>query len=118
MKFKSAKQLILHTCDKYWDAKQSYKKLIIYCFMEQGAPFPLTVEDLMRCYSTETIRRTFQELKREGEIRVSDDVQSDWNEKEKKIHSYYSKRSKKHKNYAPGWETWAMVDQEGNRVTI
>jgi len=94
MKFKSAKQLILHTCDKYWDAKQSYKRLIIYCFMEQGAQFPLTIEDLMRCYSTETIRRTFQELKRDGEIRVADDVQADWNKKEKKIHSYYSRKRK------------------------
>lgn len=109
MKFRSAKKLILHTCDKYWDAKQSYKKLIIYCFMEQGYNFPLSIEAVLNCYSTETIRRTFQELKRDGEIRVSDDVQSDWNEKEKKIHSYYSKKKRKVYDF-PAYEEYRRDD--------
>lgn len=115
MKFRSAKQLILHTCDKYWDAKHSYKKLLIYSYLEQGAKFPLSIEDLMRCYSPETIKRTFQDMKRKGEIDVPEAVQKDWDKKEQKVRAEFSpKRKKSHLD--PNWQNWVIRDQEGNIV--
>lgn len=116
MKYRSARKLILHTCEKYWDAKHSYKKLLIYCFIEQGANFPLSIDDLMRCYSTETIRRTFQDMKRKGEIDVPEAVQEDWNKKEQRVRAEFSPRKKKHIDLQEFLATHTFTDQEGNVI--
>jgi|SRR6185312_7193320 len=111
----TAKRLILSVCKKYIDAKNSYKRLLIYCFMEQGCQFPLSIDDILNCYSTETIRRTFQELKRDGEIFVDEETQKNWDKKEHKIRSYY--RGKK-KLYFPQYEEYTRPDGSKGYVQI
>lgn len=109
MKWRSARKLIIHTCEKYWDAKHSYKKLLIYCYLEQGANFPLSIDDLMRCYSPETIRRSFQYLKAHGEINVPEEVQADWNRKEKLVRASVSPRNVVEKTPIPQ-QVWDQYD--------
>lgn len=84
--------------------------------MEQGCQFPLSIEDILNCYSTETIRRTFQELKRDGEIFVDEETQKNWDKKEHKIRSYY--RGKKRKSQSIDLSQYVIKDQEGRTLTI
>jgi len=88
----TAKKIIIKVTKKYPETLTSYKRLIIYCFLEQGYNFPLSIEAVMNCKSTETIRRTFQELKRDGVIKVPDWKQREWNSNAQEIHDYYAKK--------------------------
>lgn len=86
----TSKEIIRKVIRTYPDYLQGgYKTLIIYAYMVQGAKFPLSVDDVLRCKQPESIRRTFQEMRNDGEVVIPEHLHEKWMEKARKIRKYF-----------------------------